>query len=150
MSSTFYGNKSGGDGGKNEYVEVLNLSADYTSPGYDLYLYTGATSENGEGNFLIDFGADGSTDLTTLTADNGTPAYNGNFNQVQVDTGSNEDQGHYIKVEGLTASSFRAVINQTSGAEFGISGLQIVAIPEPASLSLLAAGGLCLIGRRRR
>ena len=38
----------------------------------------------------------------------------------------------------------------TTDKQVGLNGIQIVAVPEPASLGLLGAGSLLLLRRRRK
>jgi hypothetical protein len=150
MRSMFYGDKGGqGDNLKNEYVEILGLSSAFTSAGYDVYFYSVASDRDAKGRFDLDTNSDGNldgaTDLSTFEVTTGTTAFDGTYDIVT----SDGDTGNVFVLKGLTASSFRATISQTSGKEFGITGLQIVAVPEPASLALVALGGLLMVGRRR-
>jgi hypothetical protein len=48
----------------------------------------------------------------------------------------------------MTASEFRLYTGGVS-RRAGFSGVQIVQVPEPACLALLAVGGMALLHRRR-
>lgn len=60
------------------------------------------------------------------------------------------DGGNYLKFSGLTAANL--TIAETSGNGFnenGFSGLQIVQIPEPATMGLFGLAALGILARRR-
>jgi hypothetical protein len=56
----------------------------------------------------------------------------------------------YVLFEDLTGSEQTINMFDDNSDELGIAGIQVVEIPEPATMSLLAMGGLALIRRRRR
>ncbi len=144
MGSTFFGDKTGGDGGKNEYIELTGLAEMYDATNtYDVYIYFGGGRGYGDYDLTIDGSDAGTTNrLGYLTYDG---AY---VEDIQGDTSV---EGNYLVIPGLQADTVRAVIHQRSGAESGISGVQVVStIPEPATLAVLSVGGLIALKRRRR
>jgi len=62
---------------------------------------------------------------------------------------STATQGTYVLWEGLTASSVTVDVRRQSSNVI-ISGFQVVEVPEPATMSLLALGGMALLKRRKR
>ncbi len=59
-----------------------------------------------------------------------------------------EDVATYALFTGNTSSTL--MLSWTSAGNSGVNGIQIVEVPEPASLGLLAAGGLTIFARRRK
>ncbi len=105
---------------------------------YDLYVYYSA-NQNG----TILFTANGVT-LTGLDTAAGLEdsAY-------AIADPVNSIAGNYVVFEGLTDSDL--TLGATIGTNFYayINGVQVVEVPEPLTMSLLAMGGLALIRRRR-
>ena len=58
------------------------------------------------------------------------------------------DSGNYVLYQNLTGD-FHAQIWGDDFTHLGLAGLQIQEVPEPATLALLAVGGLAIIRRRR-
>ena len=111
-------------------LEIAGLGSDFTSPGYDVYLYADADANNRTYSITVD-------GQTGTVVDSAT--YSGAFT-----TGTGTDD-NYLLFSGLTASSFTIQMDSNAGRG-AINGLQIVAVPEPGSmvllLSVLAMAGL--------
>jgi hypothetical protein len=50
----------------------------------------------------------------------------------------------------VTAGTAVTLTNITPSGFFRVASIEVTPVPEPASIALLAAGSLCLVGRRRR
>lgn len=113
---------------------------------YDLYVYFTADASPGRAGTVTV----GSTtyDFTTMgsTANSGANAV---FTQTTDTTGANPT-ADYAVFTGLTGGSQTIAAAVTGWG--GIAGFQIVAVPEPATLALVAVGGVgfLLLGRRSK
>ena len=144
----------------NTTLEVTGLS----SQPKDIYLYLGAGS--GVGSRSSDLRLTGTTFGATTyfatlamgggagdgpTTNNGTTGYPG-VGYVRVDSTNSMARvdGNYVLWEGVTDTSF--TIDFPAESFLGVTGLQVVTIPEPSSFALLALGSgiLLMTGRRRR
>lgn len=115
-------------------VTVAGLGPEFTGPGYDVIVYiTGGVVGRG-GEYTI--GADVQSHVTS-----------GPFDGTYV-LGS---EGSYLVFEGLQSESFELTSFGTVGSPMRgpINGVDIVAIPEPASLMLFGLGGMALWRKRR-
>lgn len=64
--------------------------------------------------------------------------------------GAANQQGHYFKISGITASSFNLVSDNNGANGRGpIAGIQIVQVPEPSVFSLLLLPAATFLRRRR-
>ncbi len=160
------------EAGESVSYTVSGLSADFTGPGYLVYAYLGGRT--------ADFGGsdEKTIDLYTMTAPGATgdgatfvmgyqghssPGnhWNGVYNVSTFtalgDFNDPEDFAvyNYIRFDGLTSSSFTIHI-EAEGADRRhgmLSGIQIVAIPEPSAYAALVGFiglAMALLRRRRR
>ncbi len=123
---------------------------------YDVYVYMAAPGGNGAtGAVTIGANSGGTVDSTSeFFYDYGWP--NGAFIQsTATSSASNTAVSNFVLFTGNTASNI-TLIADASGWNTGLAAFQIVntgsALPEPATLGLMALGGLgvSLIGRKRR
>ena len=105
---------------------------------YDLYVYYNANQPG-----TMDFTIQG-TSLSLTGYDTATPS----DSAFEVSTGDGV-HGNYVVFQGLT--DLDVTLDATAGTNgyAYINGVQIVEIPEPMTMSLLALGGLALLRRRR-
>ena len=127
-------------GGTDVNPIVSGLGTDYTSSGYDVYVYFGSDGHNRTHRFTLG-------GINNSGLENAGQAYNGAF----AETNADGDVGNYMVFNGLTAASFTISDNGSSGGGGlpAIAGIEIVSVPEPSSAALLGLGGLALILRRR-
>lgn len=109
---------------------------------YDIYVYFGSdtagrTGTVSDGTTTYDFSAMGSAAL----------ASGGTFVQT-TDTGGSNPSADYAVFSSLSGSS--KTITATIPAFGGLAGIQIVAVPEPATLTLVGLGGLAMLVLVRR
>jgi hypothetical protein len=114
---------------------------------YDVYVYFSADTANRLGSI-----GDGSTTYYFSTI--GPAEISGaNASLIQTtDTTGASPLADYAKFSGETASSLTLTCNALGGNDqwLGIAGFQIVAVPEPGTMTLAALGGLALLRLRRR
>ncbi len=120
------------------YVSITGLGSEFTSSGYDVYVYIASDTSRSHGLA----GNDGTTTVQAVGATT-------NVGQFLTDSGNYETTPSYVKLSGFTGSDF-TLTRGSGGGVPQISGLQIVSVPEPSSAALIGLGGIALILRRRK
>jgi hypothetical protein len=94
---------------------------------------------------------DGVTTATTYGKDAKTAGWKGTFVQAFGISAAAATAGNYVRFTRLTGSGFTLTATPVTGMGQGpINGLQIIALPEPASLVLVGVGlAASLVARRR-
>ena len=118
----------GGPG--DETITISGLGTDYTTLGYDVYVYFGTDNHGRTHRFLVGGTAVSGKEQLTAT-------WQGSFIQTSADA----DVGNYMVASGLTAGNFTIVDNGTSPGKGGIAGIEIVSsdhavVPSVSSFSI--------------
>ncbi|MHB1157415.1 MAG: PEP-CTERM sorting domain-containing protein [Phycisphaerales bacterium] len=131
------------------YLKVDNLPTNLTTSGYDVIVYVGTVGNTSDG-YRLEI-TDGTTTLDEWVWVSGSN-YTGTFVQATGGTQASPAVGNYVRFTGLTGSSFTFGLAQTQSGLvtfLGVTGMQIVEVPEPATLGLMAVGGLLMLSRKR-
>ncbi len=120
--------------------KILRVSiAEIPYEAYDLYVYFG-----GPGNRAGSVTANGTT-IHFITADTSLTY----AQATSTDSENPSEITNYAVFSGLTSESVFFDLLNTGGANVGFAGFQIVPVPEPTAMALMALGGLSLLARRR-
>ncbi|MCC5805826.1 MAG: PEP-CTERM sorting domain-containing protein [Opitutales bacterium] len=155
-------------GGITNY-RITGLPTDFTGPGYRVYAYWGGKSaEFGPDDTIRDTYSitaagdpgDGATFVMGYTGSGADSHWDGTYALSTITSqddfeASDLGQYNYILFEGLSADSFTISVTQGAERRHGqLSGLQVVAIPEPSTYAALfgafALGWILLRRRARR
>ncbi len=142
-------------------IQVSNIP--YTQ--YNVYVYFGGSS-NTASSGLVNLNGTLSTSstptaLNTATITGGTTYYSSDsyqlptLTQATATSSTSATAGNYAEFTGVTGSSFSAYVqatNTTDPRSLGMVGIQIVPVPEPATLGIMAlmGAGILLVGRKRK
>ena len=159
-------NAANGGAGLEAHVTVSGLNANFAS-GYDVYAFIGGQNENTGASLSLTEGsaADWNDDFTNdeLNGERTTTRWyktrwspGGYTAPVKMtDTtssvGANTTVADYFRFENHDADSFTITVKALAGSpgNTGIGGIQIVAIPEPATIGLLGLVGGGIYLKRR-
>jgi hypothetical protein len=147
-----------GEGNDNILVTVTGLSGDFEDKGYSVYLYlfsNDGTSGGGAarygGPYEVDIDTSSDTYHGIVGAETGNASQQSDWDYTNQATNSS-DAGNVtalkIDVDAGT-TGFVLEVNGTYKRTM-LEGIQIDSVPEPATMSLLALGGLGVLIRRRR
>lgn len=118
---------------------------------YDVYVYYSAYDQL---TYTQDFQVRNASDTASLAGPIRAVDPVGGFTGTYTQVVSSGDAGNYVRFEGLTASDIIIRSNGVSSTDTQpysyVSGVQIVAVPEAAALSVVGVIGLGLLARRRR
>lgn len=130
-------------------VEVSGLAG--TLDKYDVLVYFDAT--NGSADWVMEFSVSvgGSTVATIYGEDaEDTATWDETWQLAGGATAGTATVGNYVRFPSLTADAFTLMVQRVDGAEGAINALQLVAVPEPATLTLVGLGTFVAWLRRRR
>jgi len=125
-------------------VILSGLTSEYPS-GYDLIVYFDGENCGSGTDWVTAYSL--STGETIYGNDEAEP--NGTEWDGQFDEASGATVGNYVRFAELTASSFTLTATPISG-DGPINAIQIISVPEPASLALVATGLAAALAARAR
>jgi hypothetical protein len=136
-------------------LAISGLGTDFTTSGYDVYVYFGSALNFATNDpYTLSF-SDGSTTYYAEVEED-VATYTGTFSRAaSTVSGSPTTSSNYVLFEGLSSANFTItagnIDNVTTDSSGAITGMQIVAIPEPSTLVLvgLALGSLLFFRRRK-
>ena len=113
-------------------IEVSGLGPEFTTSGYDLFIYS--DTDRGSGNnadrtsrFAVT--PAGETAINVLTEDDGSLGPSATFSGAYVESDNSDTSdaySNYVVIRGLTAASFKIGVSSPDGGRGGISGFEIV------------------------
>jgi len=137
------------------YVSGSNSQVSYGSVGVTggaTYFFQSAQGDGGSGDYPTTFiNQSSTTDMAPIVGQWSGEAYGSNYIDFTGVSGSDQQTLTLTQLGGWPYGSY-SPSGPTAGAPLGFAGIQIIstATPEPASLGLLALGGLLVLSRRRR
>lgn len=134
-------------------IYIGGLGTEFTGAGYNVIVYFADPDAGWQGYALTD--TNNVTDTRYgLTAGGGSYANNpfGGFVQSTATNPGDATLSNYVVLSGFSGAGFSLIGEAQSGARPAIVGFQIVAVPEPGTITLavLGAGAILLMVRRRR
>lgn len=149
--------------GKEVHLTAANLNANFAD-GYKVIAYLGGQSGNTASEVSLTLGsaADYDNGINTTTysyrtrfnpdaaGDAGFHGINDSRVGIASATSTTTTVAEYAVFDNLSADTFTLSINGNSGGPAGLGGIQIVAIPEPATLGFMGIAGSGLLFLRKR
>ena len=152
-------NGPGGDGSPADeaVLTIANLPAAFTANGYQLIIYSDTDrgpANAGDRTSVFTVTPAGGSAITVLTEDDGSvgaaaATFSGAF-VLSDNSDTTDDYSNYTVINGLTADGFTIDVTSPDGGRGGISGFQIIAVPEPSTSLLLGFMGVVTLIRRKR
>ena len=132
-------------------VTVSGLGSPFTTSGYDVIVYFDGPNGGGSDVDWVTAYAinDGVTTATIYGKDAKTAGWSGTFIQAFGTSTTDATPGNYVRFTGLTGNTFTLTATPVTGSG-PINGLQIVSVPEPLSMALLAVGLAIPLGLARK
>ncbi len=135
-------------------ITLNNLASDFTS-NYDIYVYFSAGADASGTDVVSTFSITDGTSTYFYKSDETQASYQGSYIQATATDAGSSSIANFVKFSNLSADTITISAqnsgNLTAGASM-FTGMQIVAVPEVSSYSLLA--GFCSLAwimvRRRR
>jgi len=123
-------------------ITVAGLGPSFTAHGYGVLVYFDGQNATGTPSDWITqytLTAGGSTFGTVFGKDAAGVNFSGTFSEASGSTAGSATAGNYVRFDGLKTSAFTLTATPISG-DGPINAIQIVSVPEPASLALLILG----------
>ena len=150
-------------GGAEVHLTAANLNANFAD-GYKVIAYLGGQSGNTDADVSLTLGSaadyDAGTNTTTYdyrtrfnpdaTGDAGFHGINDSRVGIADADSTSTTVAEYAVFDNLSADTFTLTINGDAGGPAGLGGIQIVAIPEPATLGFMGIAGSGLLFLRKR
>lgn len=126
---------------------TLTVSGLNIGSAYDVYVYIASADNlsNGAGGIVSTISVSDGTSTYYLEADEDTASYQGSYVQATATDSGSSVSANYVKFSGLSGNFFTISaqnIDSVTSSTAGFAGLQIVAVPEPATAGMLGLGAL--------
>lgn len=124
-------------------VSLANIS----HAAYDVYVYF--STPFGARQFSASINGDSSTQIFGLGMGGASDQIT-SFSRATATTSGNAVRSNYILWENVSGAALSIAAPRSSDGSVGISGVQIVAVPEPTTVGMLIGAGIVLLVVRRR